>query len=104
MLDAEKNSWYAVYPPGVEFSYRWEDLEHVISNVIEILSLDPNLARLDEVRNGGPESFKPCQFFDGPVGGGIIHVELEPSEKKKWLPALLLAKEADLLLPRAMLG
>jgi len=103
MLAAEKDTWYFVYPPGVEFSYRWEDLDIVLTQAVEVLSADPNFERWYRAQLDYPESFEPGQFMDGPFGGGVICVDLRPSEKNKWLPVQLLGKEADLMPPQAML-
>ena len=99
MLQSEHDRLYLVYPPGIEFSYRWEDLPAILSAPLKSGYLDTNI---DWPRRGFPELVKPCQMLDGVSGGGIIAVDVKPLEK--WLPAIILGKEADLLTPSAMLN
>lgn len=99
MLHSEQDRLYFVYPPGIEFSYRWEDLPAILSAPLTSGYLDTNK---DWGRLGFPEEVKPCWTLDGVSGGGIIAVDAKPLER--WLPSIILCKEADILTPSAMLN
>jgi hypothetical protein len=94
MLHAERQRRYVIYPPGVSFSYSWDELPDLLADPLSSGYLDP---REDWNGLGFPSAILPCSFIGGPWGGGIIYVELDIEEK--WMPGLILSKEANIHAP-----
>jgi hypothetical protein len=98
MLRAEPDTKYIVYPSWAQLSYKWADLPRLLANPLESGYIDP---KKDWRQLGFPDSVAPCSFIDGPFGGGIIAADRVPG---RWMPALVLTKEANLRAPDATIN
>ena len=93
MLRGEPQTLYNVYPSWADFSYRWEDLSQILARPFESGHLDPN----DPWEKWGfSRQAQPFGLIDGPCGGGIV---CEPSGSTRWLPGMVLVKEANCVSP-----
>lgn len=88
MLLSESNCSYIVYPSWAKFSYRWEDLPGILWNPRKSGFLNPTDPYADF-----PLAAPRIEYIEGPVGGGILRVEV--GYRERWLGALVLTQEAD---------
>lgn len=103
MLFDERKRVYTVYPSWVHFSYKWEDLPRLLAEPLKSGYLDENL---DWKSLGYPDEVKPAYFIPGFVGGGIMHVNVDTQNiaKERWLPGLILSKEANWRSPSELMN
>lgn len=103
MLKLEKNRYF-VYPSWAELSYSWEELPTLLTapQDTRYFRENPNRRNTNWPSFGFPAAIQPFEVFNGPVGGGIVraHVTLD----EKWLPALILCEEANLVGAAGMMG
>ena len=94
MLHTNTNEYKIVYPSWSRFSYGWEGLGQALRSPLESGYIDRGR---DWRRLGYPETVQPFSLVNGSEGGGIICVYVPHTQK--WMPNLILTKEADILKP-----
>jgi hypothetical protein len=92
MLRREPDTVYYVYPSWAKLTYGWEALPGLLWNPLRSGYVDPR-----NVSRAGPFVSPHIDYYDGPEGGGIIAVELDPDDR--WLGASVLRSEANLCSP-----
>jgi hypothetical protein len=95
---------YIVYPSWAGVSYLWADLPGLFADPVGSGHLPAGTDMQYYLDCGYPRTPQPFRLWDGPVGGGIIMWEEEPSATRrgKWLPGSILHSEANLREPNGM--
>jgi len=111
MLKTDNNKKYIVFPSWLQPTYKWDDLPEILSNPFKYDDSSKAyrlLGRIEEQweylrKCGYPERPQDFELLDGPVGGGIIVVDI--SQNKRWLGyhALTFDKGVDVTSANMML-
>jgi len=93
MLRIDSLKHYIVYPPWAEFTYRWDNLLQILSDPLSsgYLERDKPWAKY-----GFPPKVQPFELLSGGVNNGII---IAHTGDHRWLPGIVLSKEADIIQP-----
>jgi len=103
MLRKDTDKKYIVYPSWIEPTYTWEELPEILSDPFEHDEFfKMTYGRSGLCKLGYPSKPQPFDLLAGPVGGGIIVVDI--SENKRWLGygALTFDKGVDIAMPQSM--
>lgn len=92
MLRINRNESICVYPSWADFSYKWENLDQLLSNPFESGYVDRNKYNWSEL--GFSQKYDNYRLISGPEGGGLIISDKE-EPGNRWLPGLILTKEAS---------